>query len=65
MAKSNQALYQIREEVRELRVLYKELIDRLIPVEKPTPEEKKAIMHRGGVASEKELMEALGVHRRD
>ena len=51
--------------MRELRVLYKELIDRLIPVEKPTSEEKKAITRRDRVASERELMEALGVHRRD
>jgi len=65
MARSDQALYEIKEEVRELRVLYKELIGRLIPVEKPTPREKKAITRRDGVASERELMEALGVHRRD
>lgn len=65
MAKSDQALYEIKEEARELRLLYKELVDRLIPVEKPTPEERKAISRRDGVASERELMEALGVHRRD
>lgn len=65
MARANEALDDIREEVRELRVLYKELIDRLVPVEKPTKEEKKAIEERDDVASERELMKALGVHGRD
>jgi archaellum component FlaC len=65
MAKSDHALYEIKEEVRELRTLYKELIDRLIPVEKATPTEKKAIAHRDDIASERELMEVLGVHDSD
>lgn len=65
MARANEALDDIREEVRELRVLYKELIDRLVPVEKPTKEEKKTIEERDDVASERELMKALGVHGRD
>lgn len=58
-------MHEIKEEVRELRVLYKELMDRLIPVEKPNAAERKAIGSKDEVASEKELMEALGVHRRD
>ena len=62
---SNQALYEIREEVRELRLLYKKLIDRLIPVVKPTLEEKRAIMRKDEVASERELIKVLGVRRRD
>jgi len=61
---SNQALYEIREEVRELRLLYKKLIDRLIPVVKPTLEEKRAIMRKDEVASERELMKVLAVRRR-
>jgi hypothetical protein len=65
MAKSDHALYEIKEEVGELRTLYKELIDRLIPVEKATPTEKKAIAHRDDIASERELMEVLGVHDLD
>lgn len=65
MAGANRTLNDIREEVRELRVLYKELIDRLIPVEKPTVQERKAIKQKDNVASERELMEALDVHRRD
>ena len=65
MARAKEGLDDIREEVRELRVIYKELIDRLVPVEKPTKEEQKAIEERDDAASERELMKALGVHGRD
>jgi hypothetical protein len=65
MAKADQTLHEIKEGVRELRVLYKELVDRLIPVDKPTRVEKRAIKERDGVATEGELMGALGVPRRD
>lgn len=61
MAKSV-SLKDIHEEVRELRLLYKHLVDRLIPVEQPTKEEKKAIEERDEVAEERELLKALGVH---
>ncbi|MDG6917150.1 MAG: hypothetical protein JRM85_06105 [Nitrososphaerota archaeon] len=64
MAKADQTLHEIKEEVRELRVLYKELVDRLIPVDKATAIERKAIRERDQVATERELMGALGVHRR-
>ena len=65
MARAKEGLDDIREDVRELRVIYKELIDRLVPVEKPTKEEQKAIEERDDAASERELMKALGVHGRD
>ena len=65
MAKADQTLQEIKEEVRELRVLYKELVDRLIPVDKPTAAEKRAIRERDDVATESELMGALGVRHRD
>ncbi|MDG6954867.1 MAG: hypothetical protein JRN33_07820 [Nitrososphaerota archaeon] len=65
MAKADQTLHEIKEEVRELRVLYKELVDRLIPVDKPTTAERKAIREGDEVATERELMGALGVHHRD
>ena len=65
MAKADQTLHEIKEEVRELRVLYKELVDRLIPVDKPTVVEKRAIKERDEVATERELMGALGVRHID
>jgi hypothetical protein len=59
------ALKELQEEVRELRTLYKQMLDRLVPTEVPTKEERKAVAERGEVAGEKELMKALGVRRRD
>lgn len=64
MAKSV-TLKDIQEEVRELRILYKEMLDKLLPSEEPTKEEKEAISDRGKIAEERELMKALGVHRRN
>ena len=55
-------LKDIHEEVRELRLLYKRLVDRQIRFVEPTAEEKRAIKERGEVAGEKELLETLGVH---
>ncbi|MDG6945862.1 MAG: hypothetical protein JRM91_04280 [Nitrososphaerota archaeon] len=65
MTKADQTLHEIKEEVRELRVLYKELVDRLIPIDKPTAAEKGAIKERDEVATERELMGALGVRHSD
>lgn len=65
MVSASQRLDEIKEEMRELRVLYKELIDRLVPVETPTNDETKALEKADGVAGERELMKALGVHHRD
>ena len=55
-----EVLKDIREELKELRLLYKELVEKLIPVEEPTKEERKAIEEKDEIAEEKELMEALG-----
>ena len=57
---SVKVLRDIREELRELRLLYKGLVERLIPVEEPSEEERKAIEEKDEIADEKELMEALG-----
>jgi len=57
---SVEVLKDIREELKELRLLYKELVEKLIPVEEPTEEERKAIREKDEIASEKELMKALG-----
>jgi len=57
---SVQVLKDIREELRELRLLYKELVEKLIPVEGASEEERKAIEEKDEIAEEKELMKALG-----
>jgi hypothetical protein len=57
---SVEVLKDIREELKELRLLYKELVEKLIPTEEPTSEEKKAIEEKDEIADEKELMNALG-----
>lgn len=53
-------LKDIKEELKELRVLYKELVEKLIPVEESTSEEKRAIEEKDEIADEKEMMKALG-----
>ena len=57
---STKVLEEIREELQEIKHLYKELVDKLIPVEEATQEEKKAIDETDEVADEKELMKTLG-----
>ena len=57
---STKVLEEIREELQEIKHLYKELVDKLIPVEEATQEEKKAIDEKDEVADEKELMQTLG-----
>jgi len=49
----------IREELREIKLLYKGLIERLIPVKEPLEDEKEAIESSDETAGEKEIMEAL------
>ena len=56
---STKVLEDIREELKELKLLYKELVEKLIPIEEPTKEEKKAIKEEDETANEKELMTAL------
>ncbi|MEM3726609.1 MAG: hypothetical protein QXK98_07100 [Candidatus Bathyarchaeia archaeon] len=56
---SVEVLEDIRKELRELRLLYKELVEKLIPTEQPTSEERKAIEEKDEIANEKELMKAL------
>jgi len=55
-----EVLKDIREELRELKLLYKELIEKLISVEEPSEEEKKAIEEKDEIAEEEELMKAIG-----
>lgn len=53
-------LEEIREELQEIKLLYKELVAKLIPVEKATQKEKMALEETDEVADEKELMQTLG-----
>ncbi len=52
-------LKEIREELREIRLLYKGLVERLMPVEEPLEDEKEAIESSDEAVSEKEIMEVL------
>jgi archaellum component FlaC len=57
---STKVLEEIREELQEIKHLYKELVDKLIAVEEATQKEKKAIDETDEVADEKELLQTLG-----
>jgi signal recognition particle subunit SEC65 len=57
---SVEVLKDIREELKELRILYKKLVEKLIPAEEPTSEEKRAIEEKNEIADEREIMKALG-----
>jgi hypothetical protein len=57
---STRVLEDIREELKEIKLLYKELVEKLVPIEEPTKEEKKAIREKDEVASEEKLMKTLG-----
>jgi len=59
MGKISEILNQIRDELKELRLLYKELVEKLIPEEEPEPEERKAIEEDDELVSEEELFQAL------
>jgi len=56
---SVEVLKDIREELKELRILYKQLVEKLIPVEEPTREEKRAIEEKDEVADEREMMKGF------
>jgi hypothetical protein len=57
---STRVLEDIREELKEIKLLYKEIVEKLVPIEEPTKEEKKAIKEKDEIANEEELMKTLG-----
>jgi len=57
---NREVLEEIREELQEIKLLYKELVDKLVPIEEATEEEKKSIEEKDEIADEKELMQTLG-----
>ena len=52
-------LREMREELRELRLLYRGLVERLIPIEEPLGDEKEAIEAGDEVVGEEVVMKAL------
>jgi len=52
-------LDEIRNELKELRLLYRELVDRLIPVKEPETDERRAIEEEDEIVSEEDLLRAL------
>ena len=52
-------LEEIREELQEIKLRYKNLVDKLVPAEQATEEEKKAIEEKDEIADEKEPMQTL------
>jgi hypothetical protein len=49
----------IRDEIKELRLLYKNLIDKVIPLEEPTLSDKSSIKKKESIVKESSLMNAL------
>lgn len=56
---STKELRAIRNEIKELRILYKNLIDKVIPLEEPTNDDKRVIKKKEGIVKEDELIRAL------
>jgi len=52
-------LKEIREELREIKLLYKGLVEKLIPVEESLEDEKEAIEASDEAVGEEEIMKAL------
>ncbi len=59
MSELSEILNQIKEELKELRLIYKELAEKLIPVEELEPDEHNAVEEEDELASEDELFQAL------
>jgi len=52
-------LGEMRNKLKELRLLYRELVDRLIPVEELEVDERRAIEEEDGVVSGEDLLRVL------
>ena len=52
-------LGEMRNKLKELRLLYRELVDRLIPVEEPEADERRAIEEEDEVVSGEDLLRVL------
>jgi len=56
---STKELRAIRNEIKELRMLYKNLIERVIPMEEPTADDKRVIKKKERIVGEDDLIRAL------
>jgi hypothetical protein len=56
---STKELKMIRDEIKELRLLYKNLVDKVIPLEEPTSSDKSSIRKKEKIVKESSLMKAL------
>jgi len=65
MSEIPEILSEIRDELKELRLLYRELVDRLIPVEEPEVDERRAIEEKDEIVSEEDLLRVLREVNRD
>jgi hypothetical protein len=54
-----QEIQALRQEVRQLWILYRKLADRIIPEEEPTPEEKEALDSKDEYVEEEEALQTL------
>lgn len=59
MSEIPEILSEIRDELKELRLLYRELVDRLIPMEEPEADERRAIEEEDEIVNEDELLRVL------
>ncbi len=53
-------LQEIRDELKELRLLYKSLVGKLVPEEEPLEDEKEAIESSDELLGEDEVFRGLG-----
>ena len=53
-------LREIRDELKELRLLYKSLVDRLVPEEEPLDDEKEAIKSSDELVKEDVVLRVFG-----
>ncbi len=53
-------MQEIRDELKELRLLYRSLVDKLVPEEEPLEDEKEAIESSDEPVGEDEVFRVLG-----
>jgi len=56
---STKELRAIRNEIKELRILHKNLVERVVPVEEPTNDDKRVIKKKERIVGEDDLIRAL------
>ncbi|MCS4538323.1 MAG: hypothetical protein HYY67_05650 [Thaumarchaeota archaeon] len=59
IAQLEKELKGIRNELRQLRLMYKQLAEKVVPVVEPDEVENKAIRQQDKIVSEKELLKAV------